>query len=154
MDSIDVHILDILQQRARLTNLKLAEEVSLSPAPCLRRVRRLEEDGTIMGYGAHLNRKQVGLEITVFVSIRMELHREIDVKEFTRKVATVPEVVSCYLVSGEYDFLLEVVASDLEAYRNFTLQKLSAFAGIKDIHSTFVIGTVKNYKALPLSHLE
>ena len=154
IDSFDLKILESLQRDARVTNLKLADQVALSPAPCLRRVRQLEEHGVILGYRARLDRKTIGLQMTVFVSIRMERHHEPNAQQFMRQISQLPEVVSCYLVSGEYDFLLEVVVPDLEAYRAFALKKLPHLTGIKDIHSSFVLDTVKEGTPLPLTHLK
>ena len=153
LDSIDVQILDVLQKEGRLTNLELADRVGLSPSPCLRRVRRLEEEGYIEGYSARLSLKKVGLGVTAFVRVNIERHRDADAEVFLRAVKKIPEIISCYITSGESDFLLQVVVTDLEGYRLFALEKLIRVPGVKDIRSSFVIGSVKELAPLPLHRL-
>lgn len=153
LDRIDLAILDALQQDGRLSNLELAERVGLSPTPCLRRVRRLEASGLIAGYRAVLDRKQSGLGITVFVNIRIDGHRAGNAAEAQQIFRDMPEVISCHVVSGEADFLLEVVVPDLEAYEQLIFHRLLALPMVKDVHSNFVIRTVKERAPLPLGHL-
>lgn len=107
LDAIDRRILVALQRDARLTNVELADEVGLSPSPCLRRVRMLEDAGVITGYHAELAREEVGLGLTVFVGIKVERHHDNEASAFREAVLQLPEVVSCHLVSGETDFLLQ-----------------------------------------------
>jgi Lrp/AsnC family leucine-responsive transcriptional regulator len=113
-------------------------------------VRRLEEEGVISGYAARLDRDRVGLGVTAFVSVNIERHHDTDVDQFMKAVAALPEVIACYVTSGESDFLLHVVVADLTAYRRFAMDRLVRVAGVKDIRSSFVIGTVKEGGALPL----
>ena len=150
LDSIDIRILDALQTNGRLTNLELAARVGLSAAPCLRRVRRLEDDGVIAGYTARLDRDRLGLGVTAFVRVNIERHHDADVDQFMKAVADLPEVTDCYVTSGESDFLLHVVVADLAAYRRFAMDRLLRVPGVKDIRSSFVIGIVKEGGALPL----
>lgn len=152
-DAIDRRILAALQRDARLTNVELAEEVGLSPSPCLRRVRLLEEAGVIAGYHASLDRKAVGLGLTVFVGIKVERHHDREATAFREAVKALPEVVSCHLVSGESDFLLQVVVPELAGYEKFLLGTLLKLPGVADIRSNFAIQTVKAGGALPLDHL-
>src|SRR5689334_4955517 len=115
-DALDRKILAALQRDARLTNVELAEEVGLSPSPCLRRVRMLEEAGVISAYRALLDRKAVGLDMTVFVGIQVSQHDEVNNAAFQAAVRAIPQVVTCHLVAGESDFLLQVVVPDLASY--------------------------------------
>lgn len=153
LDAIDRRILDQLQRDGRLTNLELAERVGLSPSPCLRRVRILEEQGVIEAYSARLNRQKVGLGLTVFIAMNLERHGDVDAARFQEQIAGMPEVVSCHITSGEYDFLLHVVVADLEEYRRFSLERLLKMPGVKDIRSSFAIQTIKEGGVLPLRHL-
>lgn len=153
LDAIDRRILAALQRDARLTNVQLAEEIGLSPSPCLRRVRILEEAGVIGGYHAALDRAALGLGLTVFVGIKVERHHDTQATAFRDAVRALPEVVSCHLVSGEADFLLQVVVPDLAGYETFLLKTLLTLPGVADIRSNFAIQTVKAQSALPLDHL-
>ena len=154
LDAIDRRILTALQRDARLTNVQLADEVGLSPSPCLRRVKILEEAGVIAGYHAALDRPRVGLGLTVFVSAKVERHeREAGEAAFREAVAVIAEVVSCHLVSGEADFLLQVVVEDLAAYEKLLLGTLARLPGVNDIRSNFAIQTVKDRGLLTLGHL-
>lgn len=153
LDAIDRRILAALQRDGRLSNVELAEEVGLSPSPCLRRVRLLEEARVIGGYHASLNRAAVGLGLTVFVGVKVERHHATEATEFREAVATLPEIVSCHLVSGEADFLLQVVVPDLAAYERLLLDVLLQLPGVSDIRSNFAIQTVKAQGPLPLYHL-
>lgn len=153
LDNLDRRILSALQRDARLTNVQLAEEVGLSPSPCLRRVRLLEEKGIIRGYQAALDRGEVGLGLTVFVGIKVKQHHDELARAFREEVVKLQEVVSCHLVSGEADFLLQVVVPDLAAYEALLQEKLLKLPGVSDIRSNFAISTVKAQSGLPLGHL-
>lgn len=153
LDAIDIKILAALQRDGRLSNVELTEEVGLSPSPCLRRVRLLEEAGIISGYHAALDRANLGLGLTVFVGVKVERHHEETASAFREAVTALPEVVSCHLVSGEADFLLQVVVQDLKAYERLLLGFLLRLPGVSDIRSNFAIQTVKDRASLPLEHL-
>lgn len=153
LDDIDRRILAALQRDGRLTNVELAEEVGLSPSPCLRRVRGLERGGLIKGYHATLDRPAIGLGLTVFVGVKVERHRDDTAEAFREAVRAMPQVVSCHLVSGEADFLLQVVVPDLAHYESLLLGHLLRLPGVSDIRSNFAIQTVKEQQALPLDHL-
>jgi Lrp/AsnC family leucine-responsive transcriptional regulator len=153
LDAIDRRILAALQRDGRLTNVQLAEEAGLSPSPCLRRVRLLEESGVIGGYRAALDRAGLGLGLTVFVGIKVARHDEDGATAFRNAVRLLPSVVSCHLVSGEADFLLQVVVPDLAAYERLLLGTLLRLPGVSDIRSNFAIQTVKAEGPLPLDHL-
>lgn len=153
LDAIDGRILTALQRDARVTNVQLADEVGLSPSPCLRRVKLLEEAGVIKGHQAQLDRVGVGLGLTVFVGIKVGRHHDDEARTFRDAMHALPEVISCHLVSGETDFLLEVVVPDLPAYERFLLGTLLKIPGVSDIRSNFAIQTVKERCPLPLDHL-
>jgi len=153
IDKTDRRILEQLQRDGRLTNLELAEKIGLSPSPCLRRLRRLEEQGVIEGYSVRLNRKKVGLGLTAFVTLKLERYTGADPQMYRDAFSAMPEVVACHLLSGTHDFLLHVVTQDLEGYRRFTLERLLKVPGIRDLESSFVIETMKETYSLPLRHL-
>ena len=153
LDAIDRRILESLQRNGKLANVDLAHEAGLSASPCLRRVKILEERGVIEGYRAVLDRSRVGLGVTVFVGINLERHTDEDATAFSDAIAELPEVVTCHIVSGETDFLLEVVAPDLRAYSELVLTKLLKLPGIKDVRSNISMKTVKSPAPLPLDHL-
>ncbi len=153
LDDLDRRILAALQADARISNVDLAARVGLSPSPCLRRVRLLEEAGVIAGYHASLDRAALGLGLLVFVSVKVERHHDSGADAFRQAVQDLAEVVSCHLVSGEADFLLQVMLPDLPAYERFLLETLLKLPGVKDIRSNFAIATVKAPAALPLGHL-
>jgi Lrp/AsnC family leucine-responsive transcriptional regulator len=151
LDNTDRRILDALQGNGRLTNLELAQRVGLSPSPCLRRVRALEESGAIGGYAARVNPRAVGLNVMAFVLVRLERHGEVDTRKFRQALKALPEVVACYITSGEFDLLLHVVVADLDEYRKFSLDRLLRVPFIRDIRTSFVIDTVVDSRPLPVT---
>lgn len=153
LDAFDRKILAALQRNGRLSNVELAEEIGLSASPCLRRVRMLEEAAVIRGYQANVDRDEVGLGLTVFVGVKVERHNEERANAFYAAVTALPEVISAFLVSGESDFLLQVVVPDLRAYDRFVSSHLLKLPGVSDIRSNFAIHTVKTPGPLPLGHL-
>jgi Lrp/AsnC family leucine-responsive transcriptional regulator len=150
MDTTDRAILRELQADGRLPNATLAERVHLSPSPCLRRLKRLERDGTIRGYRALLDRRRVGLGLTVFVEIKVTEHSAERARELEAAVAQVDEIVSCHIVSGMADFLLEVVVPDFAAYERLLLHTILELPGVTDARSNFSIRTIKEAGPLPL----
>jgi Lrp/AsnC family leucine-responsive transcriptional regulator len=153
MDATDCDILRLLQDDGRLTNAALAERVHLSPSPCLRRLKRLEDDGVITRYRAILDRRRVGLGLTVFVEIKVEGHTDERSTKLQEKLGAMEEVVACHIVSGPADFLLEVVVTDLEHYEQLLLGRLLKIEGVAEVRSNFAIRTVKANGALPLGQL-
>ncbi|WP_310618880.1 Lrp/AsnC family transcriptional regulator [Flexibacterium corallicola] len=154
LDKIDLEILKNLQEDGRLTNVELANKVALSPSPCLRRVKNLEETGVINGYQASLDRKVVGLGMTVFVELRVAKQSRDKVIAIQTRLVEQSEVVSCHLVSGQSDILAEVVVPSLEAYDSFLQDFLMTLEGVEDVRSNFAIRTLKANGPLPLQHLE
>jgi len=153
LDAIDLRILNALQEDGRLTNQELADQVGLSPSPCLRRVRRLEQDGFIRTYRAVLDRDSVGLGLTVFVDIKVEKHSRENATALREALAAMPEVVACHMVSGTADFIVEIVVANLKAYERLLTEKLLTLPMIGDIRSNFALARVKSDAALPLTHL-
>ncbi|MBF0392339.1 MAG: Lrp/AsnC family transcriptional regulator [Alphaproteobacteria bacterium] len=153
LDGFDRRILAALQAEGRLTNAELADRIGLSATPCLRRVKTLERGGVIEGYRAAIGRQAIGLGLTVMVGVKVDGHRDGNATAIQEAFQAMPEVVACHLVSGESDFLLEVVVPDLGAYERFLLGTLLKLPMVKDIRSNFVIRTVKAGAPLPLAHL-
>ena len=153
LDLIDHRILDALQSDGRLTNVALAERVNLSPSPCLRRLKRLEREGYISTYRAILDRRKVGLDLTVFIGVKVSAQGSSNPAKFQAAVLEMPEVVSCHVVSGEADFLLEVVVPDLEHYEHILIGTILGLPGVTEVKSNFAIRTVKTPSPLPLNHL-
>ena len=151
LDRTDLRLLAALQDDARLTVAQLAEKVSLSASPCWRRVKRLEEAGYIEGYHAHLSASRLGHGITAFVSVVMGNHSQEVARAFEAAIQDIPEVVACHNVSGEYDFLLEVVAADLAAYGDFARNVLQDLPGVTELHSSFSLKSLKDQRKLPLA---
>ncbi len=149
IDPIDRRILDRLQHEGRLSNAELAEKVGLSPSPCWRRVKALEEAGVIKGYAALLEAKSVGLSVNVFVSVSLSTQVEKALQAFEKAAAERPEVMECYLMTGDSDYLLRVVVPDLEAYERFVMA-FTKIPGIAQIRSSFALRPVKQGTALPL----
>jgi Lrp/AsnC family leucine-responsive transcriptional regulator len=150
-DEIDQKILRELQADARLPNISLAERVGLSPSPCLRRVKLLEADGTIEGYRTMLNRNAIGLGLTVFAGIRVERHTDENADAFVEAVLAMPDVVACHLVSGDVDFLIEVVVPDMATYESKVLRRFLSLPAVRDIRSSFAMRTYKANGALPVA---
>jgi Lrp/AsnC family leucine-responsive transcriptional regulator len=150
LDKIDLKILRALQADAKLTTAEIAERVGLSASPCARRVRLLERAGVIKGYTAIVDQKKVGLPISAFASIKLERQREEDLDRFADAVARWPEVVDCYLMTGQRDYLMRIVAADLEAYERFLKDKLTRLDNVASIETSFALGQVKRSEVLPL----
>ena len=153
LDAIDTRIIAALQADGRLSNHQLAERIGLSPSPCLRRVKRLEREGYIEGYRALLQRDRVGLGFTAFVTVKIEGHADLAADALQDALVAMPEVVACHMVSGDSDYLLEVVVPDRESYQAFLVDKLLDLPIIKEVRSNIAIQPLKTAAPLPLSHL-
>ena len=152
LDAYDKRILDILQQQGRISNQELADRIGLSPSPCLRRVRALEESGLIAGYRAMLDAKKLGLNLLAFLSISMDRHTPERFANFDVQVAAMPEVLECSLITGrDADYQLKVVVRDMDAYQDLLLNKLTRIEGVSGVHSSFVLRQVVERTALPVS---
>lgn len=150
LDPTDRRILQVLQDDARITMTELADRVGLSPTPCTRRVKRLEETGVIRRYATLLDPTAVGLPVNVFVSISLTAQTEPALQAVEEAVSTYPEVMECYLMTGDADYLLRVVVPDLETYQRFVMEKLTRLPGIANIRSSFALRQVAYRTALPL----
>jgi Lrp/AsnC family leucine-responsive transcriptional regulator len=149
-DATDRHILLALQKNSRQTTAELAEQVALSQSPCWRRIRQLEDSGVIEGYHAHLNRSQLGFGVTGFVQLQMETHNADIGQAFEREVVALPQVLSCHNLSGHYDYMLEVIAQDVESFSNLVRTKIRSLPGVKEISTSFSLKEVKRTNALPI----
>jgi Lrp/AsnC family transcriptional regulator, leucine-responsive regulatory protein len=154
LDKFDIHILNQLQADGRLTNAELANRVGLSPAPCWRRVRRLETEGYISGYHAAINRHKVGLGVIAFVRLYADRNTGEVTRELKEQLVRLPEVMSCHHISGEGSFEITVMATDLDAYSRFAMETLINLPHVKDLHTSFSLGEVKASHELPLGHLQ
>lgn len=149
MDKIDRQLLHLIQKDATLTTAELADQVGLSASPCTRRLKRLEQEGVISGYRAMISRGAVGIAMTVFVEVSLNNHQASSIDEFETAIVDMDEVISCHVVSGAYDYLLEVVSKDLPGYESFT-RKLQRLENVKDIHTHLAIRQVKGNGCLPI----
>ena len=153
LDATDRRILEVLQSDARIANVDLANEVNLSPSPCLRRVRRLEEEGYVRGYVSLLDPAAIGMPVSVFVQVSLEKQVDGALDEFERQIVMHTEVMECYLMTGDSDYLLRVVAPDIVAFQRFLLDHLTRIPGVASIKSSFALKQVSYRTALPLSHI-
>ncbi|MBK8068325.1 MAG: Lrp/AsnC family transcriptional regulator [Rhodanobacteraceae bacterium] len=151
LDRIDRSLLALLQRDARHTNAELAEQVALSPSACLRRLQRLERAGIIRGYRAVLDPAAVGRGLTAFVRVQLERHDAEHVERFAALVAGWDAVVACYTLTGDMDYLLHVAVADLDHFNRFIMGELLKHGGVRDVNTSFVLGTVKPDQGLPLA---
>lgn len=149
MDGIDYKIVRALQGNARLTLQELSEQVALSPSPCLRRLRRLERDGVLRAYTAIVDQERYGLPVTAFVEVRLERQNEATIQAFEAGVQKLDEVLSCYLMAGTHDYLLQVATRSLKSYERFIRDKLTRIPGVGSLQTHFVFGQVKQRPVLP-----
>ncbi|MAK89688.1 MAG: AsnC family transcriptional regulator [Oceanospirillaceae bacterium] len=151
LDRIDLHILELLQENGSLSNLELADKVGLSPSPCSRRVKALEDSGLIEGYRAHLNAGLLGLDLLALISISMDRHTPERFENFERQVAACAEVLECYLITGQAaDYVLKIIVRDMNAFQQFLLGTLTRIEGVTGVHSSFVMRKVIDRSSLPL----
>jgi Lrp/AsnC family leucine-responsive transcriptional regulator len=150
LSDIDRRILKAMQADGRMTIQAIADAVGLSASPALRRIRRMEGAGVITAYSATVDQNAVGLPVSVFVSIKLERQRASELDRFAAAIANWPEVMECYLMTGQFDFLLRVVCADLSAYEAFLREKLTQVDGVASIESSFALGQVKYSRVLPI----
>lgn len=150
LEEADRRLLALLQERGRITNADLAEAADMSASPCWRRVRRLEAEGVIRGYRAEIDRKRVGLGVLAFVTVQLDRHSEADQLRFEQEVAKLTEVIACWAIAGGSDFLLQVVARDLEAYSTFAITRIARLPGLRAMNTSFVLDEIKAPTGLPL----
>ena len=154
LDKQDKRILATLQQDGSVTNLELAEKIGLSPSPCARRVKQLEEAGFINRKVTLLNANKLNLKLTALIQISMDKHTPDRFELFEKEVSQYPEVMECLLITGQSaDYQLKVVVADMETYQEFLLNKITRIQGVSDVHSSFILREVINSTELPLEHL-
>ncbi|UTW51397.1 Lrp/AsnC family transcriptional regulator [bacterium SCSIO 12827] len=151
LDAIDRRILTAIQTNARMRNVDLAEAVGLSASPCLRRVKRLEDAGVIRDYVTLVDQQAVGLPVSIFISVTLERQVEKALEEFEATIRSWPEVMECYLMTGDADYLLRVVTADLSAYERFLMDRLTRVTGVASIKSSFSLKQVVYRTALPVA---
>jgi Lrp/AsnC family leucine-responsive transcriptional regulator len=151
MDEIDSHILEVLQRDGRITNQDLADRVGLSPSPCLRRVRFLESSGVIQKYVALVDPVAVGRSLQAIVEVRLDRQTSASVARFEKQILKYPQVVECYLMAGDWDYMLRVVARDLDEFREFCVNTLAKIDGVGNVKSNISMKRVKYSTALPVT---
>ena len=150
LDAFDRKILAVLLENARATNVEIAEKVGLSEAPCHRRIKRMEAEGVIRGYTARLDPEAIGVGFIAYVTLVLDYITASTAEQFVQRMGEIPEIVSCYIVSGSYDAILHVAAADSNAYSDIVFDKLRRIPGVKDVRSSFVMRTIKEGVGLPL----
>ena len=151
LDSFEKKILRELQQDASLTTAELAERVSLSATPCWRRINRLEQDGYIRARVALVDRRKVGLNAHIFAQVKLNAHGRANLDEFGAAIQGFPEVLDCFVLMGSTDFMLRIVAKDIDAYEKFFFDRLSKLPGVQEINSTVALSEIKSTSALPIA---
>ena len=151
MDRIDRQILALLQGNGRMTNVELAERVGLTAPPCLRRVRGLEEEGSIRGYHADLDPARLGYPITVFAMVSLRSQAEADLAAFESHVAAIPEVRECHMLNGEIDFILKIVARDLKGFQDILTTHLTPAPNVVSVKTSLTIRTAKSVSGVPVA---
>lgn len=150
LDEIDRKILHYLQNYGRMSNAELADRVALSPSPCLRRVKALEEKGVIDRYVAIVNSKKVGLPVNVVIHVSLHSQELSQLQTFQQRIGECEEVMECYLMTGGSDYMLRVVVPDLERYQHFLVEKLTRIPGISNIQSSFALQQLIDKTELPI----
>jgi Lrp/AsnC family leucine-responsive transcriptional regulator len=150
LDGFDRKILHALVDNARASNVEIAQKVGLSEAPCSRRIRRLENEEVILGYHAQLDPEAVGIGFVAFVTLVLDYVTAATAERFYQEIRAIPEIMSCYIVSGGYDAVLHVAAKDSRSYSEIVFDRLRRIPGVKDVRSSFVMRTIKEGRALPL----
>jgi len=151
LDKYDKLILQVFQQQGRISNQELAEIINLSPSPCLRRVKRLEEAGLIDGYVALINARKLGLTLLSFIQISMDKHTPERFNNFESEISKFPEILECHLITGQSsDYLMKVIVKDMDNFQQFLLNKLTCIEGVSGVHSSFVLKSPVSTTALPV----
>ena len=150
LEKVDIRILRTLQMEGKLTNQELATRIGMSASPCWRHVKKLEDEHVITGYKAAIDRKAVGLGVLVFVRIQIDTHSHDEALRFENAVHSLDNVIACYAIAGEADFLLQVVATDMDSYADFAMTVIRRLPGIKEMHTMFVLKEIKTLSPLPI----
>jgi len=150
LDGVDRKILRVLQREGRISNAELSERINLSPTPCLRRVKKLEDAGVIGRYVAELDPALLGLKVSAYVFVRLDRNSTVNAERFEEAIRTLQQVEECSVLSGEYDYLVKVVAEDLEDYERFIKQRLAAIEEVDTINTTIILKQVMSRQPLPV----
>ncbi|MEI9917932.1 MAG: Lrp/AsnC family transcriptional regulator [Bacteroidota bacterium] len=150
LDSIDKKILEILQTNSNITNAQLAQEIGLSPAPTLERVKKLETGGVIKSYHAVIDTAAVGMGVNTFVMVSLKGHNKDNIEKFMKVIRKIDEVVECHHVTGSADFILKIVCTDIPAYQNLMLEKVSNIEVVDNMQTMVILSTFKDSKVVPL----
>jgi Lrp/AsnC family transcriptional regulator, leucine-responsive regulatory protein len=150
LDAIDRKILELLQTNSNITNAQLAQEIGLSPAPTLERVKKLETSGVIKSYHAVIDSASVGLGVSTFVMVTLKGHNKENIEKFMKAIRKIDEVVECHHVTGQADFILKIVAADIPSYQNLMLEKVTNIEVVDSLQSTVILSTFKDSKVVPL----
>ncbi len=151
LDAIDRKILELLQTNSNITNAQLAQEIGLSPAPTLERVKKLENGGVIKSYHGVVDLASVGLGVSTFVMVSLKGHNKDNIEKFMKAIRSIDEVVECHHVTGQADFILKIVATDIPAYQNLMLEKVSNIEVVDSMQSMVILSTFKDSKVVPIS---
>lgn len=152
LDKIDLQILKILQQNGRITNLQLSNEIGLSPAPTLERVRKLENSGYILSYHALVDEEKLGLGIKTFIQVSLDFHQNNTIQTFLEEIQEIKEITECHHVTGQCDFLLKVYVKDIKAYEQLIMQKISRITVVKTFQTMIIMSTNKKEPTVPLEY--
>lgn len=152
LDRYDRILLKTLQENGRASNVELSDQANLSPPQCYRRVRRMEADGIIRGYAAQVAPSAIGLGVVAFVSLTLDREQFKQVRQVEQAIRQFPEILECYAISGDFDYLLKVVAVDLKSFSNFLTDRLMQVPGVSGVRSTVCLEEIKPPSALPLAH--
>ncbi|GAA0891432.1 Lrp/AsnC family transcriptional regulator [Fulvivirga kasyanovii] len=150
LDKIDRRILEILQANAKITNAQLANEIGLSPAPTLERVKKLEVSGIIKSYHAMLDNEKVGLGVSTFVMVSLKGHNKVNIEAFTQAINEIDEVIECHHITGSGDFILKIIAQDIAAYQKLMLEKVTNIEVVDNMQSLVILSTFKDSKVMPI----
>ena len=152
LDKIDLQILKILQQNGRITNLQLSNEIGLSPAPTLERVRKLESSGYILSYHALVDEEKLGLGIKTFIQVSLDFHKSNTIQTFLDEIQEIKEITECHHVTGQCDFLLKVYVKDIKSYEQLIMQKISRISVVKTFQTMIIMSTNKKEPIVPLEY--
>ena len=154
LDKIDRKILEILQSNAKITNAQLSKDIGLSPAPTLERVKKLETSGIIASYHAKLDTEKVGLSVQTFVQVSLKGHNKQNIDLFLNQINTIPEVIECHHITGSGDFILKIIAADIQSYQKLMLEKVSEIEVVDGLQSMIILSTFKDSKVMPVPENE
>ena len=150
LDAIDRKILELLQANSNITNAQLTQEVGLSPAPTLERVKKLETSGVIRSYHAVIDVTSVGLGVSTFVMVTLKGHNKENINEFMKAISDIEEIVECHHVTGQADFILKIVCTDIPSYQNLMLEKVTNIEVVDNLQSMVILSTFKDTKIVPI----